>query len=379
MYNLKEKLDYGDLATFVPNKKLPVYNWFYYKEGFSAELVFKLIERFSLKPGNWVLDPFCGIGTTMLTCKQLGINSIGYDVLPVAVFAAKVKLRDYSIQELKKAVKELLKLKFKLPKISIKIPIIRRVFSIYTLQDIVFFKENIAKIKDKVIRNFLLLGLMNASMKCSYAWKDGAVIKIKKRHVAPLRLMLRRQLYRMIKDLENFHTTKARALVDWGDARRLKIEDSSIDSIITSPPYLNKIEYTKVYTIEEWILGEKEKPPLRSCIGLSEKLLEEDFSEVESIVEKNLPLAAKAYFKDMFLAIKEMYRVCKEKAKIAIVVGNGCFPDRVVESDIILSKLAEKVGFKVKEILVLNKRWCTRERVKKVGIARESLLIWEKI
>jgi len=50
----------------------------------------------------------------------------------------------------------------------------------------------------------------------------------------------------------------------------------------------------------------------------------------------------------------------------------------VVESDLLLSDLAEKIGFSVRNIYVLNKRWCTRQRVIKVGELRESLLIFEK-
>jgi hypothetical protein len=44
----------------------------------------------------------------------------------------------------------------------------------------------------------------------------------------------------------------------------------------------------------------------------------------------------------------------------------------------ILSAMAEKAGFKALEVRVLSKRWCTRNRVEKVGVTRESLLIWEK-
>ncbi|MBM4350265.1 MAG: hypothetical protein FJ106_10330 [Deltaproteobacteria bacterium] len=39
----QEKPDCRQLVTYVPNKKLPVYNWFKYKEGFSRQLVFKLL------------------------------------------------------------------------------------------------------------------------------------------------------------------------------------------------------------------------------------------------------------------------------------------------------------------------------------------------
>ena len=67
---LKYAKESGKEATFVPNKQLPVYNWFYYKEGFSRDLVFSLIEQFGLGTDSVVLDPFAGSGTTLLVCRQ---------------------------------------------------------------------------------------------------------------------------------------------------------------------------------------------------------------------------------------------------------------------------------------------------------------------
>ena len=43
-----------------------------------------------------------------------------------------------------------------------------------------------------------------------------------------------------------------------------------------------------------------------------------------------------------------------------------------------LVEQAEKTGFSVKNIYVLNERWCMRNRTEKVGRLRESLLVFEK-
>jgi tRNA G10 N-methylase Trm11 len=225
---------------------------------------------------------------------------------------------------------------------------------------------------------------MNVAIKCSYAYKDGAVLKIRKKPVAPMRDMLRRQLFRMAKDIENFKTEKSEVHASFGDSRSLPLESESVDSVITSPPYLNKIEYTKIYEIEHELFLNflEEKPAVRTYIGLSLSKLEKDMAKLESILDyetvKTLPAEAIPYLMDMFQSIEEMQRVCRNGARLGIVVGNGCFPTGVVDSDILLSKMAESLGFTVDRILVLNKRWCTRNRVEKVGITRESLLLWEK-
>ena len=379
-FKIKEKVEFGRLATFIPNKQLPVYNWFYFKEGFSKELVFKLVDMFNLKGGDWLLDPFCGCGTTNLACKQLGINSIGFDTLPVSIFVSKVKTTDYEISQLKKSVKEFLKIKFRKPYVNVSNNV-KCAFSRFVLEDIIIFMDEIMKIKDNDTRNFLLLGLINSAMKCSYAFKDGGVIKLKTKSVPPLRDMLRRQLYKMIHDLEHFETKPCSAIIDYCDARKLKLDDNSVDAIITSPPYLNKIEYTRIYEIEQELFLPKEKTiGIRSFIGLREKNLEKDFSEIDIFFDSpdNTPLTAKAYIEDMLQVIKEMYRVCKPGAKVAVVVGNACFPTGVVDVDVILSNIAEKIGFHASQILVLNKRVCTTPSRRKVGIMRESLLMWEK-
>jgi len=383
-FKLVEKPEWGPLATFIPNKDEPVYNWIYYKEGFARELVFRLAEMFSLRKGMRVLDPFCGVGTTLLACKQLGLDSFGFDVHPVGVFASKVKTRDYETERLRQEIKSLIKSKFQHPK---KLPdsgIVRRVFPRHTLEDAVFFRDQIMQIKNHDVRDFLLLGLMNVAVKCSYAYKDGAVIKVRRKPVPPLRDMLRRQLFRMAKDLENFKALKCETLAEFGDSRYLPLANESIDAVITSPPYLNKIEYTKVYEIEQELLLNhiQERPAVRSYIGLSLNKLEQDSARLEKALDyrtvRSLPQDAMPYMMDMFQSIEEMHRVCKKGAKLGIVVGNGCFPTGVVDSDMLLSSMAESIGFKVDKILVLNKRWCTKNRVEKVGIARESLLLWEK-
>jgi DNA modification methylase len=358
-FNIIEKPEWGELATFVPNKREPVYNWFYFKEGFAKELVMKLIEKYNIRQGQWVLDPFCGSGTTLLACKQLGINSIGFDVLPTAVFAARVKTADYDAEKLKDASRELLKNKF--VKMPVEVPsLMKRAFSKYALEDIVFFKSHIERIDDAKMRNFFLLALNNASMKISYAWKDGAVIKIKKKNTPPLRFMLKRTVRRFIKDLEKFEKKPCETIVEQCDARKMILEDDSIDAIITSPPYLNKIEYTKIYEMENFILGGLAKPHLRSYVGLGE----EDFE--------------KAYFDDMRNVLLETHRVMKKGGKAAIVVGNGYIPGRIVDSDVIIAEMAKGVGFDVKAIYVLNKRFALENRTSKKGILRESLIELEK-
>ncbi len=362
-----DRPELGEHATFVPNKRLPIYNWFYYKEGFSRDLVFHLIDRFHLKPDATVLDTFCGSGTTLLACKEKAINSIGFDASELAVFASNVKTADYDLDQLREEARFLFTRKFIRLDASKSPAIAKRAFNKFALEDILFFRGNIAEIKN---RNFFLLGLINAAMKVSYAWKDGGVIKFKKHPTPPLRHLYRRIVKNMIKSLEKTSLPQANSRAFVGDARQMKLEDSSIDAVITSPPYLNNIDYTKIYSIEEWIAGLQEQPPIRSWIG---------YNKSDIMVDGRLRTSVgQAYFEDMKKTIEEMHRVLKSGGHAAVVVGNAYVNGQIINSDEILAKMSEEIGFVVNEIDVVNKRYALEERTKKKGILRESIIILEK-
>src|ERR1700690_3890488 len=76
---IEHRLDWRQLVTYVPNKKLPLYNWFKFKEGFSRDLVVRLFKEFAVRKGETIFDPFAGCGTTLLAGKEFGINGVGID------------------------------------------------------------------------------------------------------------------------------------------------------------------------------------------------------------------------------------------------------------------------------------------------------------
>ncbi len=349
-HKVVEQPEWRELATFVPNKTLPIYNWFYYKEGFAKELVEKLLEMFNTEQSSVVLDPFCGSGTTLVACSQKGIDSVGLDVLPTAIFASKVKTSKYDAEELRKEAKILFRGKYR--KVDMEFPkIMRKMINKYALNDIAFFISSINRIENK---DFFTLALLNASIKVSYAWKDGGVIKMKKHPTPPLRHLFRRIVYRMLKDVESERLT-GKVNIMQCDSRKMDIADESIDAVITSPPYLNNIDYTKLYAIEDYFMKLRNVTPMRSFL--------------ENTEEK--------YFEDMEKVLKELHRVCKPGANLAIVIGNA-YIDKEIESDFLTCWLASKAGFEVERVFVLNKRFALKDRTKKVGVLRESLLILKK-
>src|SRR6218665_3403333 len=45
------------------------------------ELTDLVVEAFSA-PGDWVLDPFAGLGSTLITAQHMGRSAIGFEVNP---------------------------------------------------------------------------------------------------------------------------------------------------------------------------------------------------------------------------------------------------------------------------------------------------------
>jgi hypothetical protein len=77
--------------AFAGNKSLPVHRWVPWIAGFSSDFVGRALEKYLEKPGV-VLDPFCGVGTTLVEAVLRGHRSIGFEINPYAALAAQVKV-----------------------------------------------------------------------------------------------------------------------------------------------------------------------------------------------------------------------------------------------------------------------------------------------
>ncbi len=69
----------------------------WYWGNFVPQIPFQLISRYT-SPGDWVLDPFCGSGTTLVEARKLGRNSLGVELNP-QVYARTRSLLDGMVAE----------------------------------------------------------------------------------------------------------------------------------------------------------------------------------------------------------------------------------------------------------------------------------------
>ncbi len=63
-----------------------------YRGKFNPQMVRAIGNILGLQPGDWMLDPFCGSGTSLLEAAHIGWNGIGLDMNPLAVEIARAKV-----------------------------------------------------------------------------------------------------------------------------------------------------------------------------------------------------------------------------------------------------------------------------------------------
>src|SRR6185312_7839194 len=85
--------------SFAKNKNLPLHRWIPWVAGFSADFVQDCIAKYlpNATKESWILDPFSGVGTTLVEAYLSGINVAGFEINPYAALATKTKLRAVQI------------------------------------------------------------------------------------------------------------------------------------------------------------------------------------------------------------------------------------------------------------------------------------------
>lgn len=63
-----------------------------YKGKFNPQVVRGLLNYLDIKEGSRILEPFCGSGTTLIESFHMGMNSIGIDINPLAIYVTNAKI-----------------------------------------------------------------------------------------------------------------------------------------------------------------------------------------------------------------------------------------------------------------------------------------------
>lgn len=409
---LREELRLAQLVSYVGNKAIPVLRLYRYKEAFAFRFVEEFIGRLGLTEKDYLFDPFCGMGTTLFTAMQQGIPSVGIDKLPIATFVARTLPLFFFVepQTLRKTFEKLKKkvAKAKPAEVALDVAIMGVAFPPEMLLTLRRWKGAIDTLEPPLQDIFLLL-FFAILEPCSFTAKDGQFLRLKRdKHLADPEEMLQRKVYEAERDillLRQLWGEKGQIqlpIVQLADTRDLSYADFKRPptALITSPPYANRYDYTRTYSLElcfHFVKNFEELKALRfgilrshieSKVDATDRPPHPVIQEVVDILEKQrealnnprIPDMLTAYFVDMQKVIGEWARVLAPGAKVAMVVDNVRFEGELVPVDLVLSEMAEDVGFRVEQVIVARYKGNSSQQMGKYGRVpvRESIVVWQK-
>lgn len=380
--------------TFHGNVRDTRYGWLRLTPAYSVHLVRELLERRTL-PDLPVLDPFCGTGTTLLTCAELGVACTTLDVNPFLVWLARAKTAKYSDQALSTAralIDEMshaatqrsrapwLPALFQIEKwwAAPTLHALGRAFAVLRGSRAAASAQDLAKLA--FCRSLITCANVSfGHQSMSFGAAETATPSARRVSQAL------EQAFAPIAKAAHVALPKSPRSVLLGDARAVANHTGKthFGSVITSPPYVNRMSYVRELRPYMYWLGYLEAPSdageldwqaiggtwgaatSRVAVWQSKRsdALKDVAKLTASIALKSDVLAryVAKYFFDMQAHIKSLSRVVARGGQVHYVVGNSKFFDVVVPVEQIFAELFERNGFRDAQVTTLRKRTSKRE------------------
>ncbi len=378
--NLKYKDESWDFRT--ADTKEYTHCFHTYPAMMIPQIARKLLNQYGVE-GEWLLDPYCGTGTSLVEASLFGMHSVGCDINPLVRLIATTKLTPILLKtldtELNKLNDILFQVEFragKAPEVPIpKIPNLNYWFSQEVIKSLAYLVNCINKIEDQAVRNFITVAFSETVREVSYTRTSTF------------------KLHRMpAEKLENFNpdvfgifrkklNRNRQGLAAYLEKRK-DVETSVCDTntangelpmprplggynlVITSPPYGDShttVAYGQFSRLSaEWLGLPNARKIDRLAMGgqnsretLVDTPVSSAIDKIRSIDEKRA-LEVAAFYIDLERSISSVVKTLSPRSTICYVVGNRRVKDIRLPTDEFVVFAFGKHGFSHKETIVRN-------------------------
>jgi SAM-dependent methyltransferase len=324
-----------------------------------------------------VLDPMAGSGTVLAVARAKGHHAFGTDLDPLAVLLARVWTREIDTDQVRAEANEVLnraRVAFRRLPTGTAYPVnsdhetrefIRFWFDDYSRRQLTALAREISEIRDVGTQD----ALWCAFSRLIITKQAGASLAMDLSHSRPHRKFSRAPIKPLKQFKSAMNTVVSNCLsagattagppadVKQGDARQIDIGSDSIDLVLTSPPYLNAIDYMRCSKFSLVWMGhniEELRRIRKNSIGAeitSEQALGADWVRSAICHLKPRPALSKRhhgmlakYIWDIGRALAETTRVLRHGGRAVYVVGDSMISGAFVRNSMIVSALAQYHG-----------------------------------
>jgi DNA modification methylase len=353
-----------------------------YPAKFIPQLAERLIKDNS-KPADLICDPFMGSGTTMVEAILNSRRAYGTDINPVSVLISKAKITPISPSYLESQISSLLArlkpdtetkddqmLLLKSQDFEIRTSDNKRIdywFPEKQKRALAVILSRVNSVYDPQVRTFLLCAFSNILKLCSRWSMKSVKPTIDKRKVIPdaytsFVLQTNRMVIKNDEFWNRISGMEVDCIIDNKDARKMKIQDDSATSVITSPPYVTSYEYADLHQLTAVWLGyiDKLSDFRKKFIGRMQKsdiLLKLHSKLGTEIVDELQPINSKEakgvqqYFFEMQECFQEMHRILRRGGRVCMVIGDTELRRVRIQNANVFVETMKEIGFRTHKII----------------------------